>query len=557
MSETFKQFNYQKGVVTNVVFKRDYSDSVTKFLTSLNEKNITYIEFSNDLYEKTKNSIYSDENKSLLTHDLAFVDANKFGPIKTKIVLALLEQLFFQKAIIVFSPFLLDSLRLNLMKIEVFDTSLDREKKKTQPLKALVDAFSKSEEVESKKKKVAKNKQKPLKNINKHRDEHQEEAPKPLVRYTLNLFFLALFVVLSSLSSFFAFSNTRTCLYNNIVSASINEVNTNSDVDYIQTKLLSTTTYVDITELYEIETKREGEFISFVSFINSYKEQTSGTEINPLLLPFDTTISRNFRRLGLQLLVEEELETIPEVGTKAIVPSQLVRVIFDLDETSDLNDYLGATFSTNYSFKQIDFVIANIITNDVPYNLDSYYPNNMFLFTKPADIDIYSTRLVSFIKNETGAIKDYLQPLYDNYNINDYHEFSYIDQNGNRVVDGFTLNRVLSELTPSEENYLIEISFVMIALLLAYFSIAITRQLQKLYATKYKQLSVITAIPLAVVILIFIGLTIYKAASDYSVNSLALSNTFGALFSIGLTLVLALILWYPILRDLIESRNYH
>src|SRR5574344_1195873 len=61
MEHHFKEFKYQPGIITNIIFKSDYLTIKTEFLKNLDERKIRVSEITEDCYNLIKANIFIND----------------------------------------------------------------------------------------------------------------------------------------------------------------------------------------------------------------------------------------------------------------------------------------------------------------------------------------------------------------------------------------------------------------------------------------------------------------------------------------------------------------
>lgn len=550
----FVRFKYSPRFVTNVVFSHAYQQSVAEYLAFLKNEGLSLIEVTEDLFETYKTDVFNAENNPFLAFDIIYIDSVKFGATKTSLFLVSLEQTVNQKQIIVFSTTEFHKVKLVHMKQKFIDPTTTKKQtilspiigpvvdfyhtsvKKIREYNKLLDEFDEynrqKQEVKDAHKKSKKSKQ------------FVARQTPPLKKNIVDIAFLFFFSIISILSSFFAFSNSRQNTYNSSIKSASIVLREDAKTDIFTAKRTNLTNYSDIKRQYNEEKNWTGDFVSVLTFKFQFRDKNSGEYFNPILLPDDALDNDNFLKFGFALLSDEKLSEDEGDTTKAIVSDTFVRQVFGLGNEASLEPYIGASFQAIYNFKDVNFVIENIITNTSKIDIDSYYPNPIFIFEKPSNLDDVSTTLTTFIRASEKAIKAYLSHFYDNYDAEDVHEFAYLNKEGVLVQETFELNNILYELSYRTESHIIEIAFVIMSLVLGYFAVSALIGLWKVHQFDFKKMALINAVPVGAILLIYIAFVIFKVVSAYSIASLALLNTYGTIFALVFILVVEIIIWH-------------
>lgn len=570
MEHHFKEFKYQPGIITNIIFKSDYLMIKTEFLKNLDERKIRVAEVTEDCYNLIKANIFINDVTLFKDVDLCYIDTNTFGYAKTKLMLVLLEQVLSKKAIVVFSSEELSGVKLTQMKLErlVYPTLeqvkvsksfrsnirtlFKTTKSKINEVNQLLDEYDAYNQKLEEDKKRAKSKAA----TKKVKVEKVAPTKESLKAYKVNILFLVLFTLLSSLSGVFALSNTRDVLFTSTVESGVNQVNREGS-GMIKFDVSSSDANYDTSKTrYHQEQAFSDDVIPFLTFTNVFRKISEAFDFHAVLFPEAGIADPNFAKLGYTLISQTSVTPVDPTHVPVIISESLVDTIFTLQEGETSLDYLGSTFSTTYSFQNITFSVANIVSGGVT-NLESYYPNTLILFTKPSAVATTTVQLSGLIDNNIDLISRFMKAFHTNISIDYQLSFSFVTKDNLVKTDGFILNNIIDVLANPNQDYTIEIAFILIALLIAFFLSRIITQLSKVFGHDTKKSLIITLFGVGTVFTLFIGLFIFKLASNSSVLSLSLLNTFGVIYSLVLIVTMSGFVWYPKLKTLIEEKLTH
>lgn len=554
----FKKFDYLQKKVVNIVFKSNFHDNVINFLDFVRSQDYKIIEVSDNLFNIYKKDMFCKDSNHFLNYDITYIDVSKFGSIKTTLFLVGLEQTLYDKMIILFSTDPFEKCRLIHMTQVTYDPFIRAKNKffapvidpfkefyssaiiKIKELNKLLDKYdeynAQIKGVKLEKKKNEKLLERPI----------NTETPS-LKNNVCNLFFMFFFTSLAILSGFFAFSGTRKQIYKSTISSAVATMKNDSVYDVFQAERLNLANYNQLLTVYNIEKNWEGDFVSVLTFDSTFRETQSGTNFMPLLFPGDGLDSFNYTKLGYNLLSTGSIENTDNQYIPALVPGNLVKSIFSLTSDEKIESYIGKTFDTIYNFKNIKFQINSIIVNDGNYNLNGYSEHTIILFDKPSIIDDKSFKLKTFIKSDSSSINAYLSHFYNYYDADDMHEFSYLNKQGQLISETFVLNDILYQLSFRNETYIVEVVFCLLSYILIAFAFTVVYKMRKIYQFDIKKLSIISAIVLFSIFLVYFSLNIYQTLSRFSPVSVAMMNPFGVVFSLVSFVIIELFLWYPLL----------
>jgi len=563
MLDKYKKFEYKEGKIANIIFSLSYEENITLYLDYLKSDNYRTLEITEELFKKIRVSIF-EAIELFSNYDIIFINSLKYGETKTKIILLVLEQITTNKMVIVFSSEKMTCSFLTHMKFEsyypfeksnvqklgklraFFSLYKNKVKTKIAEINNLLDEYDKYVE-ESKK---AKNKKKQIKEIS------NKKTP-PLKSYYLELLFVFLFTILTTISSVFAFSNIRVVSYNSAISAAVSQVRRDSNENHIVATLNSSTNYSKNVEFFEELYLKTGDFISYLTFSTSLKHTSSDLDFNPILFPNQTIDSPIISKTKLQFLNSSGLETVPLNYNRVIISARVLEKIFKDNTQTDPNNYIGLTFSASYNFQEIDFIVDNIIINDTSTDLENYHENTFIIFNKLSQSDNSSTRTTSLIKNNIKTLDTYLEEFYNNFLESDFLDFSYLNKKGELITDLFVLNQITPYLVDKSDKLTIEISFIIILLTISYFLIKIILTLQKIYSLSAKELLIINSTLIVSVVTVYLTMLTIRLNITPSVVIFSLFNLFGIIFSTSLVFIISVLIWHTFLLNFFRSKLSH
>ena len=525
---------------------------------------------TDECYNLIKANIFINEVSYFKEADLCFIDTNAFGYTKTKLMLVLLEQVLNKKAMVVFSSEELMGIKLTQMKLEKLVYPTPEQLKVSKSFKSNISALFRTtkskikevnqvlDEYDAYNKQIAeeKKKQKDKTPSNKKKVIKVEPTKQSLQAYKINILFLILFTLLSSLSGVFALSNTKDVLFTSTVESGVSQVSREGSGMIKFDVSASDSNYDTSKARYLQEQAFSEDVIPFLTFTNIFRETSHNFDLRGVLFPDANPSSANFIKLGYTLLSDTNAVPSDLLHVPAIISEDLVEAIFTLQEGETSLDYLGSTFSTTYSFQNITFFVSNIVAGGTT-NLMSYYPNTILLFSKPSAVATPTVQLAGLIDNNIALISRFMKAFHTSISIDYQLSFSFVTKDNQVKTDGFVLNNLIDVLANPNQDYTIEIAFILIALLIAFFLSRIITQLSKVFGHDTKKSLIITLFGVGTVFTLFIGLFIFKLASNSSVLSLSLLNTFGVIYSLVLIVTMSGFVWYPKLKTLIEEKLTH
>lgn len=556
MESAFKEYHYQPGVITNIVFKVDYVESKAQFLLHAKNLKLKVIEITEEGYEKVKKNIFNIQNNIFSPYDLCYIDTNNFGFTKTKLILVILEQVLTSKAVVAFSSDEIYGLKLTQMKFEKLSYPSEVQPKKLGNIKVqlanyFTDVKTKIAEVNKtldeydEYQKAQNKKQKPKKEkiIKEKIDEAKDLGPQSLKSYKLNIIFMILFAILSTLSGFFTLSNSRDTLFSSTIEGGISQLHRDGG-DAVRMTIETAENDYNLHLLrYNQEQAFDQDVIPYMTFSTDLRFSPSALDISPILLPTATINAPNFLKFGFTLLNDESVTSMDPGVIDVILPEHIVTSIFNPAEGETSADYVGHSFVVNYSFVTLTLNVSNVITTSNP-QFSRFYPNFAVFFDKPSQVSNTSVKYSVFFDPDQADIANYLKAFFPDKIVGYQIHFTYIDSNNQVVLEKFTLNNLNNILASDTADYTMEIAFAGIGLLIAFFMVRITLSLTKVFGKQTKELLILSAIGLSAIGINYLLIFLMRVFSNQSVLSISLFNIFGYIFSLLLVFALFISLWY-------------
>lgn len=566
MENHFQEYVYMPGIISNLIFKSDFVTNKTSFLASLENKKLRVLEITEEKYDFIKTNLFIRHIKFIEDYDVFYLDANHFGLNKTKLIITILEQALYKKALIVFSSQEIDKIRLTQMKLEIVHFNNNDVLKSGRSMRGNLRSIFLS----------AKNK---IQEINRVLDEYDDHTKKSVIEkkgtkkqlkhtvkkvnfvqekisikpYRINLVFMSLFIIISTISGAFAFSNDKSVLFSSTIQAGINQVKRDGN-SLIKYDLLARDSNFDVNKSrYFEEQTFSDDVIPFLTFSNDFRETNSNLLLEGVLFPDANIDDQNFRKLGYTFLNESSLTPSDPSHVAVVISADLATNLFSYNENETLVDCLGKTFTTTYSFQNITFSVANIFDDGVT-NLTTFYPNTLIMFSKPNAVASATIRYSGLIKPIEAVIAGFINTFHSEVNADYQLSFAYSNQKNVVIEDAFLLNSIIDVLANTSENNMIEIAFILIGILLALFVLRILIKLSKVFGLQWQANVTISLIGCGSIILTFLGIIAFQVMSNRSVLSLSLWNTFGIIYAFGFGLIILSVIWYPKIRSLFEQK---
>lgn len=549
MIETKINFTFTPNTILNVVTNFSYAKKKTIYVNQIRKAGHSIVEITHVNFTYFRSNIIA--NKDMFSaFDILVINGDKLGNLKCKLYLHFLEHVLKNQMIVVFTRYKLKN--LNLLKLTAISTypfsgffvplisSIKSEiinylafmKNKKIEINKLLDEYDQYVIEEKKKKQI----QKTPKVIVK-------KNTTPIKKYSVELIFLFLFTSLATLSATFALSNTQNNLYISTIKSSTSEVQRKGKAPFILSSLSLSFDYNANYSLLDASIIDNSDFVPFLSFENEFNLDVSNVGVNPVIFHSSEEKYDSLNNYGINLFTEQGLDIVPANHSRAVIPEKLLNIIFDGNYT-DYSEYLGMTFKMRYSYQLFDFVVDNIVIDETSQQFELFYSNHLFLFEKPIGLSNSVTHFSSIINNDTKSVESFVSVIENLYSDLEFLDYSYINMEGAIVSTDFILNTVYLYRGESQTNYTIEIVFIMVMLLIFYFSLKITLKLHALYKGNMLELVLITSVTFLGVLAVYLGIVITLLASGFAVTAFSLLNTFGIIASSIIVLIYALVLWH-------------